>query len=454
MTGSGTAVDSLSLSVYGPMGVLDLVVPAGASSRDVATAYADQTRLGTAPALCTRSGTQLAPDDVLADVGITSGALLVAMPEGASNTMVRSGRDLRSRRRQEEPGRLSALWFCVSAGLALLAGWCATRMEDGDLRTAAIGVLAGACVIGLLPIGRYAGQRVVAAPAFAGAAAFAVAWDPAPERLPTILGVSALAAGVAAALGRSLETDSEEPLRVWMVVGVAVFVVTAGAALAGTAPQVAWSVLLLVAMLAARFVPALAIDIPDQFLIDVERLAVTAWSARARPTGRRTRTVVPHQAVVTVAERGTRLVVASCVAILAVTATASPLLLLTATLPLDRIGARCLVGFSGAALLFAARSYRHAVARGLLRTAGLACLASLVAVLLVGFERPGVVAVASVAIATAGLLILVGVAMGRGWRSAWWSRRAEVGEGICGAFAVSSVVVAAGLFRHLWELTG
>ncbi|MEJ7833888.1 MAG: hypothetical protein WKF79_13295 [Nocardioides sp.] len=454
MTDSGTAVDSLALSVHGPRGVLDLMVPAGASSSDVATAYAAQTRLDPAPTLCTHRGTMLAPDDVLADAGITSGALLVAMPSEASHTMVRSRRALRLRRGKEQPGRVSALWFCLSAGLALLAGWCTTRMEDGDLRTTVIGVLAGACVIGLLPVGHYAGQRVVAAPAFAGAAAFAVAWDPAPERLPTILGVSALAAGVAAAVGRSLETDSEEPLRVWMVAGMAVFVVTAGTALAGTAPQVAWSVLLVVAMLAARFVPALAINIPDQFLIDVERLAVTAWSARDRPTGRRTRIVVPHQAVVAVAERGKRLVIASCVAIAAIAAIASPLLLLTATLPLDRVGARCLVLFSGGALLFAARSYRHDVARALLRTAGLACLTSVVTVMLIGFDRPGVVAVASVAIATAGLLILVAVALGRGWRSAWWSRRAEVGEGICGAFAVSSVVVAVGLFRHLWELTG
>ena len=50
------------------------------------------------------------------------------------------------------------------------------------------------------------------------------------------------------------------------------------------------------------------------------------------------------------------------------------------------------------------------------------------------------------------LVIVVAVAVGRGWRSAWWSRRAEVAEGFCVAFALASLVVAAGWFRVLWEI--
>jgi hypothetical protein len=61
------------------------------------------------------------------------------------------------------------------------------------------------------------------------------------------------------------------------------------------------------------------------------------------------------------------------------------------------------------------------------------------------------VAVAAVALAV--LLVLVAVATGRGWRSAWWSRRAEVAEGVVGSFAIAAVVVAAGFFRILWEST-
>jgi hypothetical protein len=242
-------------------------------------------------------------------------------------------------------------------------------------------------------------------------------------------------------------------MRVWVVVGATVFVVTAGAALLDLAPQVVWALLLVGAMLAARFVPGLAIDVPDQLLIDLERLAVTAWSARDRPVRRRGRTVVRPRAVAAVAARGTRIVTASSVAILVVVAVAAPLLLATATLPLDRIGARVLVGLAGAALLLAARSYRHAAARALLRAAGLTCWAALLVVLLRLYGEGSGLTVAAIAIALAVLMILVGVATGRGWRSAWWSRKAEVAEGLAGSFAVASVFVAVGLFRSLWELT-
>jgi hypothetical protein len=51
------------------------------------------------------------------------------------------------------------------------------------------------------------------------------------------------------------------------------------------------------------------------------------------------------------------------------------------------------------------------------------------------------------------VLVVVAVATGRGWRSAWWSRRAEVAEGLAGALVVASLVVATGWFRQLWEMT-
>jgi hypothetical protein len=231
------------------------------------------------------------------------------------------------------------------------------------------------------------------------------------------------------------------------------FLVTGAAALVDVRPQVVWAVLLLLATLAARFVPMLTVEVPDQFLIDLERLAVTAWSARERPKGRRGRTVVPRRAVAVVAASGTRMVTAASAAVLAVVAVSAPMLLATATLPMDRIGARCLVGFAGAALLLAARSYRHTAARALLRTAGLLCWAVLLVAVFdaAGRRTEGIVAGASVFLGF--VMLMVAVALGRGWRSAWWSRRAEIAEGICGAFAVGAVVVAVGLFRHLWELT-
>lgn len=470
MAGSASeAADGVVLSVHGPAGVLDLVVPPGAAASDVAIAYADQAGLGAVPTLYTPMGVRVAHDSPLDSAGIGAGSVLVALtPAAAQLPSPGSGhrshrsashgraRHTESRRplaREQAPGSLSVLWFCVSVAAAGLAGWFASQEAPSDLRTAATWLLGGAALVGVLPFGRFAAHRILAAPAFAAAAAFVVAWDPVPERLPTIIGVAALTAAVTAAVARSLDRHSEEGLRAWMIVGTAVFLVSCGAALLDLEPQVVWAVLLLIAILAARFVPRVAIDVPDQFLIDLERLAVTAWSARERPSGRRGRIVVPSKAVEIVALRGTRIITAACVAILVVVTFAAPLLLDAATQKHDWIGARCMVGFGGLSLLFAARSYRHAAARSLLRAAGLACLIALVVVLADDFgDRPELI-IGLGAIVLAGLMILVAVALGRGWRSAWWSRRAEVAEGLCGSFAVGSIVVAVGLFRHLWELT-
>ena len=88
-------------------------------------------------------------------------------------------------------------------------------------------------------------------------------------------------------------------------------------------------------------------------------------------------------------------------------------------------------------------------------TAGLACWAVLLVVLLDGRRRPaGPRSSPGRRSGSGALLVLVAVALGRGWRSAWWSRRAEVAESLTGALAIGAVVVAAGLFRLLWELTG
>lgn len=456
MVGSPVAAraDSVALTVHGPVGVVDLVVPSGASCADVAGEYAAQAGLPTVPRLHTRLGAALDPGLALVDAGIGPGAVLVAIGEHTP-TVVRDrrepGGDLPA---PHEPHRLSVLWFAVASTLALLAGWFAARLDDSDLRAAAIYLLGGAAAVAVLPVGRFARHRAVAAPTFAFAAAYAAAWAPEPERLPAVLGIAALAAAVTASVARALDSRADEALRIWMATGGLCFVVTVGGALAGAASQVVWSALLVLAMLAARFVPTLAVDVPDQYLIDIERLAVTAWSARDRPAGRRGRIVVPRPAVAAVAERGTRTIVAATAAIAAVAGVSAPLVLATASLPIDRIGARCLVGFAGAALLLAARSYRNAAARGLLRTAGLACWVSLAVVLVGLLGATGTGFVIGAAIGLAALLVVVAVAVGRGWRSAWWSRRAEVAEGLTGAFALGAVVVAVGLFRRLWELTG
>jgi hypothetical protein len=305
----------------------------------------------------------------------------------------------------------------------------------------------------VLPVGAHRGARALAAPAFAAAAAFAIVGETGPDTLPMVLGIAGLAAAVTAGVARALDDGTDAAARVWIATGVGVFALTGLATLLDLPPRATWSLLLLMAMLAARIVPAMAVDVPDHYLIDMDRLAITAWSARDRPRSRRGRVVVPEAAVVAVAARGAAIVTASSVAVLVVSTVSAPLLLEAADLPIDRIGARLLVFLCGGGLLLGARSYRHTAARQLLRLAGIACWAALAWALVPVLDEGQWVAVAMVAVALAQLLVLVAVATGRGWRSAWWSRRAEVAESLCSSFAVAAVVVSSGVFRVLWEST-
>ncbi len=456
--------EALALSVHGPAGVLDLQVPPGASGADVAAEYSRQTSLPTVPRLYTRLGRPLPADVSLADAGVGAGAVLLASDGPTSAPGARARRAAPGGPDQPDgvtgaTGRAgsgtAAAWWCAAAvTVAVVAGAYAATLADSLARDVTLGVLVVAAALGCVPGGTWTEQRVLAAPAFAGAAALAIAWDPAAARLPTVLGTAALAAALCAAVARALTRRAEEGLRVWILVGATLFTSTTGAALAGIDAQVVWSVLLLVATLAARFVPQLAVDVPDHYLLDLERLAVTAWSAREKPVRRRGRIVVPHGVVVAVAQRAARLVTASSVAVLVVAGLCAVLLLRevqVSGVTADVVGARSQVGFCGAALVLAARSHRHRGARAALRAAGLVCWAALALDLLAGAGPGLATSVALLTTVLGAVVVLVAVALGRGWCSAWWARRAELAESFSAAFAVASVVAAAGLMSSLWK---
>ena len=167
----------------------------------------------------------------------------------------------------------------------MLSGWLAAHI-DGDEHDAAVLVLAGTALLGVLPLGVHAARRAVAAARVRrGRGVRRRVGARAREAARRSSGVSGLVAAVTAGVAGALDRRAQEVLRVWIVAGVALFVLTGAAALVGLPAQVVWGVLLVLAMLAARFVPGLAVDVPDQYLIDIERLAVTAWSARDRPHG-------------------------------------------------------------------------------------------------------------------------------------------------------------------------
>ncbi len=447
--GSGR-LDTIAVSIHGAAGVIDLVVPPGAAVSDLAREYADQTTSSVVPVLRTSTGSVLEPALTLRAAGVPTGDGVVATTHGQDP--VGSTGAPPEPVTGPVPGPLTATWFWVAGGVAALAGWATGHAPDGDLRRLAVGLLAVSAVVGVLPVGRCARQRVLVAPAFAAAAAFGAVWDPAPERLPLAMGIAGVAAAVAAAVGRSLADGPDEPLRVWMVTGGLLFAVSGLAALTGFGATIVWSVLLAAAVLAARFVPSYAVDVPDHYLIDLDRLAVTAWSAREQPTGRRGRTLVSPEVVSRVAERAARTMAAAAGAIAGVAALCAVPLVSGVDAGFDRIGARALVFFAGATLLLTARSHRLAGVRALLRVGGRACWAALLWQLLGVMGDPQRAGLLGVAIALGLLLVVVAVATGRGWRSVWWSRRAEVAEGFASAAALACLVVSTGLFRTLWEL--
>lgn len=445
------AGSTIAVSVHGAAGVLDLVVPAGASSVDVAREYADQVGLPGIPLMQTALGEVVGAAVPLAETGVQSGDVLVAT---AGVHRPRRSTLLEAARNAPETPELASLVATVAAGAAVLAGWYAARAGDDVVRTVTVGLLLACGLAGSLPVGRHRRQRAAAAPAFAAAAAFAALYVPGEHLLPSIVAASGLAAGVVAALARATAEDPDEASTVWIAAGLTVFATCALSPLFAWDARVVWALLVFLAMMASRFAPSLAVDVPDEALLDLDRLAVTAWSARDRGSrGRRGRIVVAGDAMTRLVHRASRIVTAAAAAILVVVAVAAPLLLHTADIDLDRIGARCLVFFAGASILLAARSYRHATARGLLRLAGLAAWAALAVHLVRTTGTDHVDTFFYVVVGLGLVAVAAAVATGRGWRSIWWARRAEVAESLSGSLAFAAAVVAAGIFRRLWEIT-
>ena len=447
---SGSAA-TIAISVHGPAGVLDLVVPIGATPVDVGRAYAEQSGLSGIPLLQTPLGEHLRADLGLGEIGVESGTVLVA---ATGVLRPRSTDDAAAHQRDAgDSPQVAAVALALAVGAAALSAWYAAQSGSDGLRTLTVGLLLACALAGSLPWGRHAQQRTAAAPGLAGAAAVAAVVEPGEHLLGAVVAVCALAAALTAAISRALGPDRHQVQTVWIVAGSLVFGVCALSPLMEWDDRVSWALLVVLAMLAARFVPSLAVDVPDEALLDLERLAVTALSARDRTHGRRGRVVIPESAMRRLVEDASRTVTASCAAILLVTLVAVPLLLASANIDLDRIGARCLVLLAGAAIVLAARQYRHAAARRLLRAAGLACWAWLVVFEVGDLSSTWLVWGLVVLLVLGAVSVAAAVATGRGWRSVWWSRKAEVAEGLAGAFAFAATVVASGLFRALWEMT-
>jgi hypothetical protein len=224
-------------------------------------------------------------------------------------------------------------------------------------------------------------------------------------------------------------------------------VLALGMLLTGASAQGLWALLFAVAVVAARLLPYTVVDVPDQALLDLDRLAVTAWSAREQPRGsRRKRSMVRFEGVSVVVRRGLRLVSAGTVVIAVVVATTGPLLTLDAGHDLRGFSALAMVGLGGVALSLVARSFRSRLPRTALRLSATWVLGFLGLEVLRAFG-PTVDYVFFGAVATTAVLVtLTAVSLGRGWRSVWWARVADLVEGLSIVLVVAAVPLASGFF--------
>ncbi|MGN6130616.1 MAG: hypothetical protein ACTHOK_09795, partial [Nocardioidaceae bacterium] len=256
-----------------------------------------------------------------------------------------------------------------------------------------------------------------------------------------------LGALAAAGLARAVRPDGDdEPLLAWAVSSALVALAALAALLAGVGTTAVLPVLFTAAVVAALLLPAAVVDVPDTALVDLDLLAVTAWSARERPRNRRRRVVVRGAAVAALVERGRRLVEAGSVAVALVAAASGAVLVLVGAQDVTGDAARVLVLLGAGVLALATRGLRIVRARTVLRLAALWCFAllGLHAVTRVGPSYRWVTALVAAGLGL--VLVAVALALGRGWRSVRWARAGEVAQTLCVVLLVGALPVACGLF--------
>jgi hypothetical protein len=448
----GIVGSTVRLAVDGPRGRLDVAAPLWADVSTVLDSYAAETGEREPLALLTTTGSVLESSASIQRLGLRHGDLLIAVhthPHDVEMTSFLDVRSLRGQRTVPLPAWVPAATAIVATLAAVLAATTAALLGVGPVR---VGVtvalfLAAASIPFIAETRPRLRPWVMASPTFAGAAAFVITANTGPGETLLTIGAAGLAAATAAAYARAVApTVADDELIVWLCSGATVAAVAVTGLLLESSGTAAWAVLLLIAVVAARVLPMFAVDVPDHVLIDFQRLAVTAWSARERPRRAR-RGIVRVDDVSEVAHHGITLVSAGAIAVAIVSAASSALLLLTADDTSTRLGARILVVAAGISLALGARAFRARIPRTALRLAGGLVLAPSVGLLVVdsGLSwQPTAAAVATVA----GILVAVaGLALGRGWRSVWWGRAAEVFDTLSVVVVIGVIPLATGLFE-------
>ena len=446
---AGIVSATIRVTVLGDAGRVDLAVPTWIDVATLAAGYAESVGTTEVPVLATTSGSVLDGDRSVDEVGLRHGDVVVAL---AHDDLAAPADRGPADRPGSTPSRTVQPLLLLLAGTAGLGGAAtmAGTGASGPARVVVLVLLLLCALVAAVPLGPARAStsraRSAASPAFGAGAGFLASYSAEPGGLLLGLAVAALAAVVFAAVARTfLDPDQDELVEVWLVVAGVVAVLTLVMLLVGGTLVGLWSLLFGAAVVAARLLPFTVVDVPDQALLDLDRLAVTAWSARERPRGsRRRRSMVRFDGVTALVRRGLRLVAAGTVAIAVVVATTGPLLTLAAGRDVAGISALVMVGLGAGALTLVARSFRSTLPRLALRLSATWTLAFLGLDVLREFGRTTDWLVFAVAGTLALLVSLTAVSLGRGWRSVWWARVADLGEGLSIVLVVAAVPLASG----------
>ena len=437
-----TVAEVLRVSVRSSTGQVDLLAGPGT------TAAALLARLPAAPSLppgaglVTLDGRALDARAPLGAQGVDDGDVLLVV-EAVSAGAADPAAVRHTRRRQTGPLAGAALALAGALAVASSAG-PAVRVAVA----AAVLVLAALCL--LAPAGRWGNAcRLLAPPLSAAATGVLVL----PAQRPGQAALACTAAGVTAAVVAAVLQASGRAARAGLAVELAVACLLAvlswtGLVLGAPGPAVAAGLIAGSACL-VRVLPALALDVPDEALLDLDRVSVHAWSTA--PVRARRPLRVRSADVVRQVGDGRRLLDAAVVAVVLVALCCLPVLLGRPGAGVQRWGALLLTGCLAAAFALAARAFRGPVPRTALLLGGAGALVALSARLVAqGGAAAGLVTAAAALGGAAA--VVAATALGRGWRSVRWARVGDLVEGLAVALALPAAVVAAGGVEHVRRL--
>ena len=269
--------------------------------------------------------------------------------------------------------------------------------------------------------------------------------------LPVIGGC---AAGALVALaGRVSNGPDRHVPRVWLAFTAGLGTLTLGSLAVGASMTAVVTLALGVSTLLARVVPDLVLHVEDDVLLDLDRLSVTSWSPRAARRRLKRGWRIDDDAVGSLVVAATVVQLVTLVG-LVVVIVGSSAVLVSEVVTSPTWSVRLVLLASALALGLTARAYRRRRDRLLLRWAAVAPLLVAAVPWLAGLSG-----LAPLLVAGAGLLLGLAVAslsaaVGRGYRSLWAARLADLGELVALVSVLPLALWAAGLVDRAMGLVG